>query len=48
MTWVKDTYSTIQGQDDINAEAVATGKFKSEGGVDGIIEAPGYGVGVAL
>ena len=48
MTWMKDTYSSINGQTDINAEAIATGKYKSEGGVKGHLEAPGIGVGMSI
>jgi glutamate dehydrogenase (NAD(P)+) len=44
MTWMKDTYATIFGDKDINAEAVTTGKFLSEGGIDGRVESTGLGV----
>lgn len=44
MTWMKDTYSTIFGDKDINAEACTTGKFVSEGGIDGRVESTGLGV----
>ena len=44
MTWMKDTYATIFGDKDINAEAVTTGKFISEGGIAGRVESTGLGV----
>ncbi len=44
MTWVKDTYFSIYGDQDINAEGVCTGKFLSQGGIDGRVESTGLGV----
>jgi glutamate dehydrogenase (NAD(P)+) len=44
MTWMKDTYSTIYGDRDINADACTTGKFVNQGGIEGRIESTGLGV----
>jgi glutamate dehydrogenase (NAD(P)+) len=44
MTWMKDTYSTVYGEKDINAEAVTTGKYLNQGGIDGRVESTGLGV----
>jgi glutamate dehydrogenase (NAD(P)+) len=33
MTWVKDTYMSLRGEQDINAEGCCTGKFISQGGI---------------
>lgn len=44
MTWMKDTYQTIYGGGDINSEAVTTGKFLTQGGIDGRTESTGLGV----
>lgn len=44
MTWMKDTYQTIYGSTDINAGAVTTGKFISQGGIAGRTESTGLGV----
>jgi glutamate dehydrogenase (NAD(P)+) len=44
MTWMKDTYSTIYGDKDINAEACCTGKYLSHGGIKGRQESTGLGV----
>lgn len=44
MTWMKDTYATIFGDKDINAEAVTTGKYVSQGGIEGRVESTGLGV----
>jgi glutamate dehydrogenase (NAD(P)+) len=44
MTWMKDTYMTIFGEKDINAEACTTGKFVSQGGIEGRVESTGLGV----
>jgi len=44
MTWMKDTYSSVFGEKDINAEAVTTGKFLDQGGIDGRVESTGLGV----
>ena len=41
---MKDTYAPIFGDKDINAEAVTTGKFISEGGIAGRVESTGLGV----
>ena len=48
MTWIKDTYTTLNGQNDINAEAVSTGKFIEEGGVLGIRESTGLGIATGI
>ncbi len=44
MTWMKDTYMSVYGERDINAEAVTTGKFLAQGGIDGRVESTGLGV----
>ncbi|CAI2365312.1 unnamed protein product [Moneuplotes crassus] len=44
MTWMKDTYSSIYGDKDINAEGCVTGKFKRHGGIAGRPESTGLGV----
>lgn len=44
MTWMKDTYMTLFGEKDINAEACTTGKYVSQGGIDGRVESTGLGV----
>jgi glutamate dehydrogenase (NAD(P)+) len=44
MTWIKDTYSTIYGDYDINSDAVCTGKYISHGGIHGRVESTGLGV----
>lgn len=43
MTWIKDTYSYIYGQNDVNAAACITGKPLNQGGIDGRPEATGLG-----
>lgn len=44
MTWIKDTYMHIKGEQDINAEGCCTGKFISQGGIAGRAESTGLGV----
>jgi glutamate dehydrogenase (NAD(P)+) len=44
MTWIKDTYVTMYGENNINAEGCATGKFPSQGGIEGRNESTGLGV----
>jgi len=44
MTWMKDTYYSIYGDKDINADAVTTGKYLNQGGIDGRVESTGLGV----
>jgi glutamate dehydrogenase (NAD(P)+) len=44
MTWIKDTYSFLYGEKEINAEGCATGKFISQGGISGRTESTGLGV----
>ena len=44
MTWMQDTYATVYGEKDINAEAVTTGKHVSQGGIHGRTESTGLGV----
>lgn len=44
MSWIKDTYSYIYGQTDVNASACITGKPLNQGGIDGRPEATGLGV----
>eukprot|EP00344_Euplotes_crassus_P011228 CAMPEP_0196994352 /NCGR_PEP_ID=MMETSP1380-20130617/647_1 /TAXON_ID=5936 /ORGANISM="Euplotes crassus, Strain CT5" /LENGTH=493 /DNA_ID=CAMNT_0042409693 /DNA_START=63 /DNA_END=1544 /DNA_ORIENTATION=- len=43
MTWIKDTYTSIYGDKDINAEGCVTGKFKRHGGISGRQESTGLG-----
>lgn len=43
MSWMKDTYSYIYGQNDVNAAACITGKPLNQGGIDGRPEATGLG-----
>lgn len=44
MSWIKDTYTMLFGQNDLFAGACVTGKPASQGGVDGRTEATGLGV----
>jgi len=44
MTWIKDTYVSMEGETNINAEGCCTGKFVSQGGIDGRAESTGLGV----
>jgi glutamate dehydrogenase (NAD(P)+) len=44
MTWIKDTYVNMHGETNINAEGCATGKFPSQGGIEGRTESTGLGV----
>lgn len=44
MTWIKDTYQQVKGEQDINAEGCCTGKFISQGGIAGRTESTGLGV----
>lgn len=44
MTWIKDTYVQVRGEQDINAEGCCTGKFISQGGIAGRTESTGLGV----
>ena len=44
MTWMKDAYKTVYGEKDINAEAVTTGKFIEQGGIEGRTESTGLGM----
>ena len=41
MAWIKDTYSMLYGDNDINAIACVTGKPESQGGIGGRTEATG-------
>ena len=41
---MKDTYMTLFGEKDINAEACTTGKYVSQGGIEGRVESTGLGV----
>lgn len=43
MSWIKDTYSYVYGQNDVNAAACITGKPLNQGGIDGRPEATGLG-----
>ena len=44
MTWIKDMYVALHGETDINAEGCATGKYVSQGGIQGRAESTGLGV----
>lgn len=44
MTWIKDTYMQVKGEQDINAEGCCTGKFVAQGGIKGRAESTGLGV----
>jgi len=44
MTWIKDTYHNVKGENDINAAGCCTGKFISQGGICGRAESTGLGV----
>ena len=44
MTWIKDTYQQMKGEQDINAEGCCTGKYISQGGIAGRTESTGLGV----
>lgn len=44
MTWIKDTYVNMYGEGNINAEGCCTGKFPSQGGIEGRTESTGLGV----
>jgi len=44
MSWMKDTYTNIYGEKDINAEGCVTGKHISQGGIAGRTESTGLGV----
>lgn len=44
MTWIKDTYKNMYGETDLNHEGCCTGKFVSQGGIEGRTESTGLGV----
>jgi glutamate dehydrogenase (NAD(P)+) len=44
MSWIKSTYQAYYGHEDINADAVTTGKIIDLGGITGRREATGLGV----
>lgn len=48
MTWIKDTYMQVKGEQDINAEGCCTGKFIQQGGINGRSESTGLGVYFAI
>ena len=48
MTWIKDTYMNVKGEQDINAEGCCTGKFISQGGISGRAESTGLGTYYAV
>lgn len=48
MTWIKDTYMNVKGEQDINAEGCCTGKFIAQGGIGGRAESTGLGVYYAI
>mgnify|MGYP000188326614 FL=1 len=48
MTWIKETYQTIKGEQDINAEGSCTGKYIRQGGIAGRTESTGLGVYYAI
>lgn len=44
MTWIKDTYTYLYGEKEINAEGACTGKLLTQGGISGRTESTGLGV----
>jgi glutamate dehydrogenase (NAD(P)+) len=44
MNWMKSAYSASYGHEDINSDAVTTGKARNLGGISGRKEATGLGV----
>ena len=44
MTWIKDTYQAVRGEQDINSDGCCTGKFIGQGGIAGRTESTGLGV----
>lgn len=48
MTWIKDTYMHVKGEQDINSEGCCTGKFIQQGGIAGRAESTGLGVYYAV
>jgi len=48
MTWIKDTYMHVKGEQDINSEGCCTGKFLQQGGIAGRTESTGLGVYYAV
>jgi len=48
MTWIKDTYKSINGESDINADGCCTGKYIGQGGIAGRTESTGLGVYYAI
>lgn len=44
MNWMKSAYQSHYGQDDINADAVTTGKARNLGGISGRTQSTGLGV----
>ena len=48
MTWIKDTYMNIRGEEDINSEGCCTGKYIRQGGIGGRTESTGLGVYYAI
>jgi glutamate dehydrogenase (NAD(P)+) len=44
MTWIKDTYVSMFGESNINAEGCCTGKFVTQGGIQGRAESTGLGI----
>ncbi|EGR32060.1 hypothetical protein IMG5_097260 [Ichthyophthirius multifiliis] len=42
MNWIKDTYTFFYGQDDIDAQACATGKSLNQGGLNGALQSSGF------
>ena len=48
MTWIKDTYMNVKGEQDINSEGCCTGKFIAHGGINGRNESTGLGVYYAI
>lgn len=44
MNWMKSTYQRYYGHEDINSDAVTTGKSRNIGGISGRVESTGLGV----
>jgi len=48
MTWIKDTYTFLYGEKEINAAGCVTGKMRSQRGIQGRTESTGLGVYMTL
>ena len=48
MTWIKDQYQNVKGENDINFAGCCTGKHIKQGGIAGRTESTGLGVYYAV